>query len=134
MTRRCTLICHALSTRAVLATLILAAPAAAQDNAPPAPAAQAPAAQAPAAPAAQDPQLNGYCPASYLLTGKAVKGSPEFKVTHKDKVYYAASAEAKKALESEPDRYLPQFGGLCTTRPCSMSITGRSTCSSRSGP
>jgi peroxiredoxin/YHS domain-containing protein len=99
----------------VLATLILAAPAAAQDNAPPAPAAQAPAAQAPAAPAAQDPQLNGYCPASYLLTGKAVKGSPEFKVTHKDKVYYAASAEAKKALESEPDRYLPQFGGLCTT-------------------
>lgn len=63
----------------------------------------------------QAPALKGYCPASYLLAGKAVKGDPAHQAVYMGEVYYLANAEAKKAFDADPLRYLPQFGGLCAT-------------------
>jgi len=61
-----------------------------------------------------DPALNGYCPASFLLTGKAVKGDPTIRSEYQGGVYYFADAEAKKQFDADPEKFLPQFGGLCT--------------------
>ena len=58
--------------------------------------------------------LSGYCPASFLLTGKAVKGDPSFRSEYQGSVYYLADSEAKKQFDADPERFLPQFGGLCT--------------------
>jgi len=59
--------------------------------------------------------LRGYCPAAYLLHGKAMKGNPEFKVKYQATTYYLSSADAKRQFEDDPTKFLPQFGGLCTT-------------------
>jgi len=61
-----------------------------------------------------EPALNGYCPASYVLVGKAVKGDPAIRSDYQGNVYYLADAEAKKQFDADPEKYLPQFGGLCT--------------------
>ncbi len=62
-----------------------------------------------------EPAMEGYCPASYQLGGKAVKGDPAFKSTHQGLTYHLAGAEAKKAFDADPAKYLPQYGELCTT-------------------
>lgn len=61
-----------------------------------------------------EPALNGYCPASYVLVGKAVKGDPAIRSEYQGKVYFLADAEAKKQFDADPGKFLPQFGGLCT--------------------
>ena len=61
-----------------------------------------------------DPALGGYCPASYLLAGKAVKGDPAYRSEYQGNVYFLADAEAKKKFDADPDKFLPQYGGLCT--------------------
>ena len=61
-----------------------------------------------------EPALNGYCPASFLLTSKAVKGDPAIRSEYQGNVYYLADAEAKKQFDADPEKFLPQFGGLCT--------------------
>jgi len=62
-----------------------------------------------------EPELQGYCPAAYLLYGKALKGKPEFQSTHEGRLYYLSSDEAKKEFDAHPLKFLPQFDGLCTT-------------------
>lgn len=93
-----------------------------QETAPatPKPAAAAAPAQAPPAVNAPDaskpaPALNGLCPAAYLLQGNAVKGDPAIQSTFQGEVYYFSSADAKKQFDAAPGKFLPQFGGLCTT-------------------
>ncbi len=61
-----------------------------------------------------EPALNGYCPASFLLAGKAVKGDPAMRSEYQGNVYYLADAAAKKQFDADPEKFLPQFGGLCT--------------------
>ena len=63
----------------------------------------------------REPALGGHCPASYLLSGKAVKGDPAHRSIYMNKTYYLASAEVKKQFDADPEKFLPQFGGLCTT-------------------
>ena len=63
----------------------------------------------------REPALLGYCPAAYLLQGKAVKGDPVYTSTYAGELYRFSSAEAKKRFDSEPEKYFPQFAGLCTT-------------------
>jgi len=63
---------------------------------------------------AAEPALNGYCPASFILVGKAVKGDPAIRSEYQGSVYYLADAEAKKQFDADPEKFLPQFGGLCT--------------------
>jgi YHS domain-containing protein len=61
-----------------------------------------------------EPALGGYCPASYLLAGKAVKGDAAYRSEYQGNVYYLADAETKKQFDADPDKFLPQYGGLCT--------------------
>jgi len=61
-----------------------------------------------------EPTLGGYCPASYLLAGKAVKGDAAYRSEYQGNVYFLADAEAKKQFDADPDKFLPQYGGLCT--------------------
>ena len=65
--------------------------------------------------AAKRPELKGFCPAAYLLHGKAMRGDPKYSVTYHGRLYYLSSDEAKKKFQEDPEKYLPQLGGLCTT-------------------
>lgn len=61
------------------------------------------------------PRMLGYCPVSYFEKGKAVVGDPKFASMHLGKLYHLADASSQKKFARNPDRYIPQFGGLCTT-------------------
>lgn len=63
---------------------------------------------------AESVALRGYCPVAYLAQGKAAVGSKEFRVEHLGQVYYCASDANRQAFLADPNKYLPQFGGLCT--------------------
>ncbi len=63
----------------------------------------------------QELALQGYCPVSYHTLGRAVLGDSAFKATYEGYLYYLADAESKSKFEAEPQRYAPQFAGLCTT-------------------
>lgn len=58
--------------------------------------------------------LGGNCPVAYHLQAKAVKGDPQFQSSYAGRKYSFSNAEAKKAFEENPERYLPQFDGRCT--------------------
>jgi len=59
--------------------------------------------------------LRGYDPTAYLLTGKPTKGDPNIHSDHEGFRYNFSSAENKKKFDDEPEKYLPQYGGWCTT-------------------
>ena len=57
--------------------------------------------------------LQGYDAVAYLEDLKAVKGRPELATTHEGATYHFATPEHLAAFQSEPEKYLPQFGGWC---------------------
>lgn len=57
--------------------------------------------------------LEGYCPVSYFVLEKPVKGSPEFASTYNGVTYLFVNEEAKSVFDSNPEQYLPAFGGWC---------------------
>lgn len=57
--------------------------------------------------------LQGYSPVSYLDLGLAQKGKSQFKSTYDKVHYYFTSADQKKKFDSDPEKYLPQYGGFC---------------------
>ncbi len=57
--------------------------------------------------------LEGYCPVAYFAVNKPVRGKPEFASTHDGVTYYLVNANAKKAFDEEPEKYLPAYGGWC---------------------
>ena len=57
--------------------------------------------------------LEGYCLVAYFAVDKAVRGRPEFASTHNDVTYHFVSADAKKAFDADPEKYIPAFGGWC---------------------
>ncbi len=59
--------------------------------------------------------LDGYCAVSYQTAGQAVKGDPGLRTAYRGFMYHFVNEDAKRAFESNPDRYVPQLGGLCTT-------------------
>jgi YHS domain-containing protein len=59
------------------------------------------------------PDLDGYCPVSYQVRDRAVKGGPKYKVIYRKKVYHLSGPEAKQAFLKAPQRYLPQYRGFC---------------------
>lgn len=58
--------------------------------------------------------LNGYDPVAYFTAGKARAGSSEFSAQWGEAVWYFSSAENRDSFLKNPDRYVPEFGGLCT--------------------
>jgi YHS domain-containing protein len=57
--------------------------------------------------------LKGYDPVSYFTEGRPVKGSAEFWAVFDDATYWFESAEHRAMFTVDPDRYAPQYGGLC---------------------
>jgi len=57
--------------------------------------------------------LQAYSPVSYLELGLAQKGSKEFKSENQKVMYYFTSAEQKAKFDSDPEKYVPQYGGYC---------------------
>ncbi len=50
----------------------------------------------------------------YFVENRAVKGVPAIAHDFDGKRYYFSSARNRAAFAADPDRYAPQFGGLCT--------------------
>ena len=57
--------------------------------------------------------LEGYCPVAYFAVNKPVRGKPEYASTHNGVTYRLVSADAKRAFDADPDKYIPAFGGWC---------------------
>ncbi|CAM1345174.1 YHS domain-containing (seleno)protein [Tenacibaculum amylolyticum] len=57
--------------------------------------------------------LQGYSPVSYLDLNLAQRGNKNHKSTYKGVVYYFTSEAQKNTFDSNPKKYLPQYGGYC---------------------
>jgi YHS domain-containing protein len=59
--------------------------------------------------------LKGYDVVAYFVEGRPVKGSPEFQKDWDGVAYRFSSGQHRTAFATNPDRYSPQFAGLCAT-------------------
>jgi YHS domain-containing protein len=59
--------------------------------------------------------LKGHDPVSYFTAGGPLKGASSINYDFDDTRYLFASAKNKQVFASNPDKYAPQFTGLCTT-------------------
>ncbi len=59
--------------------------------------------------------LEGHDPVAYFEQGRAVKGSPEINVRHRGATYYFSTLDSRARFESDPERFLPAYGGWCAT-------------------
>jgi hypothetical protein len=57
--------------------------------------------------------VQGYDVVAYFTEGKAVKGSPSYELPFDDATWQFANGSHKEMFAADPDRYLPQYGGLC---------------------
>ena len=64
---------------------------------------------------AEEPRLalKGYDPVAYFSAGKPVKGAPDFRADWDGARYQFANAKHRDTFTANPDRYVPQFKGLC---------------------
>ncbi len=59
--------------------------------------------------------VGGFDPASYFKSPKPLYGSPSISTRYDGVVYRFASQENKNDFLKNPTKYLPQFGGWCST-------------------
>jgi YHS domain-containing protein len=66
---------------------------------------------------AQSPpvSLKGHDPVSYFTDGRPVKGSAGINYDFDEARYLFSSQKNRERFASSPERYTPQFAGLCTT-------------------
>jgi YHS domain-containing protein len=57
--------------------------------------------------------IKGYDPVSYFVDGRAVKGFASITHDFDDSRYLFSSARNRELFAANPERYLPQFHGLC---------------------
>lgn len=57
--------------------------------------------------------IQGYDVVSYFTDGKAVKGSSEISLPFDESKWQFANTTHKEMFAADPDRYLPQYGGMC---------------------
>lgn len=57
--------------------------------------------------------LKGYDSVAYFTEDRAVKGSPEFRREWDGAVYHFANARHRDQFAADPERFAPQFSGLC---------------------
>jgi YHS domain-containing protein len=57
--------------------------------------------------------VQGYDVVAYFTEGKAVKGSSSYELPFDDATWQFASEPHKEMFAANPDRYLPQYGGMC---------------------
>lgn len=58
--------------------------------------------------------LKGYDPVAYFTDGKPTPGTAAYEITFDGQRYRFASAQHRDLFKANPDKYAPQFGGLCT--------------------
>lgn len=59
--------------------------------------------------------LKGHDPVAYFTEGRPVRGAAAISVDFDDSRYLFASARNRELFSTSPDRYTPQFAGLCAT-------------------
>jgi YHS domain-containing protein len=66
---------------------------------------------------AQSPRvsLQGHDPVSYFTEGRPVKGQANLNYDYDEARYLFASQKNRELFAASPERYTPQFAGLCTT-------------------
>ena len=66
---------------------------------------------------AQSPpvSLKGHDPVSYFTEGRPVKGQAKINYDYDEARYLFASPRNRDLFAASPERYTPQFSGLCTT-------------------
>jgi hypothetical protein len=57
--------------------------------------------------------IQGYDVVAYFTDGKAMKGDPSYEMPFDDVKWQFANASHKQMFAADPDRYLPQYGGMC---------------------
>lgn len=57
--------------------------------------------------------LKGYDPVAYFTEKRPVKGTHEYGQEFDGERYHFASARNRAAFNGDPDRYSPQFAGMC---------------------
>ena len=57
--------------------------------------------------------LKGYDPVAYFTDGKPVEGAAAYEVVFDGQRYRFASAQHRDLFKANPDKYAPQFSGLC---------------------
>jgi YHS domain-containing protein len=57
--------------------------------------------------------LKGYDPVAYFSAGEATPGRQQCAYRWKGVIYRFASAENRDRFTTDPDKYLPQYGGYC---------------------
>lgn len=57
--------------------------------------------------------VSGYDTVAYFTQKEAVRGNARFKYEYKDVEWYFASEEHLKMFKSDPEKYMPQYGGFC---------------------
>ena len=57
--------------------------------------------------------LRGNDPVGYFTAGIAMPGRPELRAEHDGVFYRFANETNRRLFITSPDRYVPQFGGLC---------------------
>jgi YHS domain-containing protein len=77
----------------IAASALLAGPAVAQGNEPLA--------------------LKGYDPVAYFTDHKPMPGAEQYELTFDGQRYRFVSARHRDLFKANPDKYAPQFGGLC---------------------
>jgi YHS domain-containing protein len=59
------------------------------------------------------PGLSGYDPVAYHTEGMPVKGSGYHVAEHEGVTYLFTSKKNRKKFETDPQKYLPAYGGFC---------------------
>jgi YHS domain-containing protein len=57
--------------------------------------------------------LKGYDPVAYFTDAKPTPGVADYEITFDGQRYRFASARHRDLFRANPDKYAPQFGGLC---------------------
>src|SRR5271156_6893858 len=57
--------------------------------------------------------LRGYDPVAYFTDGKPIAGDYRITARYNEATYRFASQEHKILFETDPAKYLPQYGGFC---------------------
>ena len=57
--------------------------------------------------------INGYDVVAYFNAHDAVRGNIDHKVSHSGTDYYFSSAENASTFKTNPENYLPAYGGYC---------------------
>ena len=65
-------------------------------------------------PADKAPAIDGYDPVAYFTEKQPAQGKPNISYDWDDKRYLFANAKHRDLFAANPDKYEPQFNGLCS--------------------